>query len=115
MARTYIQGNSEPQKFSDGAETTPTTSFWHIRIGNSKRTLCGFKYSGAVTTSKKRPAETERHKALCKSCVRLADGRDPVFDRPSEQKGSRDPASIGTRANPAHTAYGDWNRGQVVA
>jgi len=117
---TYIQGGGPDQYNRDGERFPGVTSFWHIRAPRARqRTLCGQMLQGGIVTSGKKPKETERTRALCKTCVRVSEGRDPVFDSTLEQGYKREEhmGPKGTRASSKHFGplYGEWNRGEKVA
>lgn len=95
---TYMRGQSAPQKFGDGTETYPVTTFWHIQKSRSKsKVLCGNPLHGHLETATKL-SKTDQ-KDTCTFCTRISEGRDPVFDASSASRsaGRRDK---GTRARP---------------
>lgn len=105
----YIQGHSARQKFSDGKPTAEVSGFWHIKRPRAQfRTLCGMDYD-EVTERTDRPT---RAKTVCTFCERIAAGRDPVFDRRSEEGYDR-PERIGGTGRIAK--IGSFNSGTQVA
>ncbi len=99
--KKYIRGKTKPQIGSEAlgsAEYAGVTGFVHIRklatrSGMSRsETLCGSVIDSGVELLDK----PEPEKDLCATCVRIEAGKDPVFDRPSEQGAHRE--FKGTRA-----------------
>lgn len=106
----WIQSSTPRQKFADGKLTVPVTGFWHIARGRSQfHTLCGMDFD-SVSLTEDRPKEVGRNRTICRFCTRIASGRHPIFDRASDNKSSRDPDSVGTRAASLYAS-----RGEVVA
>lgn len=111
MARKtiWIQGSSPRQKFSDGKPTVGPTSFWHIQRPRATfRTLCGQDFD-SVTESETKPGSK---KDVCHFCVRIRAGRDPVFDKRTEEAYDR-PSHVGGRGTIANV--GEFNGATQLA
>jgi hypothetical protein len=106
----YIRGKSKPVSTLDKVGTyTGVSGFVHIhKPGTKQGTLCGTVIDSDVEFLEKRPITKGD---LCHTCIRIANGQDPVFDPSGAGSSRRD---RGTRSKPV-MAVPRVDKGKQVA